>query len=173
MIKKILTLLKIARKIAQSDVINIISKFHEIPKTVKFFSYIFSFSFSNPKKLDSKNINEEEKLCNSIQEMGTTFIKLGQFLSTRPDIIGNEIAEKLENLQDKLPPFETEKAKKIIQKELGDNNYNLLLNISDPVAAASIAQVHKAKINENDTRNTLMAKKSEIVQRAYILLAVN
>jgi len=151
MIKKILTLLKIARKIAQSDVINIISKFHEIPKTVKFFSYIFSFSFSNPKKLDSKNINEEEKLCNSIQEMGTTFIKLGQFLSTRPDIIGNEIAEKLENLQDKLPPFETEKAKKIIQKELGDNNYNLLLNISDPVAAASIAQVHKAKINENDT----------------------
>ena len=151
MIKKILTLFKIARKIAQSDVIDIISKFHEIPKIVKFFCYIFSFSFSDSRKIGNRNINEEEKLCNSIQEMGTTFIKLGQFLSTRPDIIGNEIAKKLENLQDKLPPFETEKAKKIIQKELGDNNYNLLLNISDPVAAASIAQVHKAQLNENGT----------------------
>ena len=93
MITKILTLFKIARRIAQSEVINIVSQFHEIPKTVKFFSFILSFSFSNSKKLSDKNTNEEEKLCNSIQEMGTTFIKLGQFLSTRPDIIGNEIAK--------------------------------------------------------------------------------
>ena len=118
MITKILTLFKIARRIAQSDIINIVSKFHEVPKTVKFFCYILSFSFSNSNKLNNKNINEEEKLCNSIQKMGTTFIKLGQFLSTRPDIIGNEIAKKLENLQDKLPPFSTDKAKKIIQKNL-------------------------------------------------------
>jgi len=149
MIKKIITLFKIARKIAQSDIINIASKFHEIPKIIKIFFYIFGFSFSNSKIINNKNINEEEKLCNSIQEMGTTFIKLGQFLSTRPDIIGNEIAKKLENLQDKLPPFETNKAKKIIQKELGENNYNLLLNISEPVAAASIAQVHKAQLKDN------------------------
>ena len=149
MIKKIITLFKIARKIAQSDIINIASKFHKIPKIIKFFSYILGFSFSNSKIIHNKNINEEEKLCNSIQEMGTTFIKLGQFLSTRPDIIGNEIAKKLENLQDKLPPFETNKAKKIIQKELGENSYNLLLNISEPVAAASIAQVHKAQLKDN------------------------
>ncbi len=147
MIRKIITLFKIARKIAQSDIVNIVSKFHEIPKIIKFFFYLLSFY--PKKKLHDKNINGDEKLCNSIQEMGTTFIKLGQFLSTRPDIIGNEIAKKLENLQDKLPPFETEKAKKIIRKELGDNNYNLLLNISEPVAAASIAQVHKAQLNDN------------------------
>ena len=139
MIKKIITLLKIARKISQSDIINIISKFQEIPKIVKFFSYILSFSFSRSKNLEKQNINEGEKLCNSIQEMGTTFIKLGQFLSTRPDIIGDEISKKLENLQDKLPPFSTEEAKKIVKKELGESNYNLLLNISEPVAAASIA----------------------------------
>ena len=151
MITKILTLFKMARRIAQSDIINIVSKFHEVPKIVRFFCYILSFSFSNSNKLDKKNINEEDKLCNSIQKMGTTFIKLGQFLSTRPDIIGNEIAKKLEKLQDKLPPFSTNKAKKIIQKELGDNNYNLLLNISEPVAAASIAQVHKAQLNDNGT----------------------
>ena len=158
MITKILTLFKMARRIAQSDIINIVSKFHQVPKIVRFFCYILSFSFSSSNKLDKKNINEEDKLCNSIQKMGTTFIKLGQFLSTRPYIIGNEIAKKLENLQDKLPPFSTNKAKKIIQKELGDNNYNLLLNISEPVAAASIAQVHKAQLNDNGTIKDIAIK---------------
>ena len=52
-----------------------------------------------------------EKLCQSLEDMGTTFIKLGQFLATRPDIIGEEIAKKLEKLQDKLPAFNTEKLK--------------------------------------------------------------
>ena len=151
MIKKILILFKIARKIAQSELINIISKFHEIPKIIKFFAYILSFSFSNTVKQNDINLNEQEKLCKSIQEMGTTFIKLGQFLSTRPDIIGNEIAQKLENLQDRLPAFEKNKAEKIIQKELGDKNYKSLFNISEPVAAASIAQVHKAQLNDNGT----------------------
>ena len=158
MITKVLTLFKIARRIAQSDMINIVSKFHEVPKIVKFFSYIFSFSFSGSNKLNNKSTSEEERLCNSIQEMGTTFIKLGQFLSTRPDIIGNEIAKQLENLQDKLPPFSTDKAKEIIKKELGENNYNLLLNISEPVAAASIAQVHKAQLNDNGTIKDIAIK---------------
>ena len=49
--------------------------------------------------------------------MGTTFIKLGQFLATRPDIIGKELANDLEKLQDKLPPFDFEVAKKILIKE--------------------------------------------------------
>ena len=116
MIKKIITLFKIARKISQSNIIEIISEFHEVPKSIKLISNIFSFSFSKKNDYKSKNINEDEKLCHSIQEMGTTFIKLGQFLSTRPDIIGNEISKKLENLQDKLPPFSTEEAKKNYSK---------------------------------------------------------
>ena len=149
MLKKILTLFKIARRISQSNIINIVSKFHEIPKIVKFFSYILSISFYKSDEVNNKKMSESEILCNSIQKMGTTFIKLGQFLSTRPDIIGEEISKKLENLQDRLPPFSTEKAKKIIKMELGDNNYNLLLNISEPVAAASIAQVHKAQLNDD------------------------
>jgi len=150
MINKIITLFKIARKLAQSDAVKIISKIHELPKIVKFFFYLLSFSFSDQKK-EKNNLNEEQRLCNSIQEMGTTFIKLGQFLSTRPDIIGSEVAKKLENLQDKLPPFSSEDAKKIMKKELGENNYNSLINISEPVAAASIAQVHKAQLNDNET----------------------
>ena len=83
--------------------------------------------------------------------MGTTFIKLGQFLATRPDIIGEELSKKLENLQDKLPPFSLLQAKEIIKNDLGDDTYNSIINLSEPVAAASIAQVHKAQINDNGT----------------------
>ena len=156
MINKIITLFKIARKLAQSDAMEIISKIHEPPKIIKFFFYLLSFSFSNQKKIS--DLNEEQRLCSSIQEMGTTFIKLGQFLSTRPDIIGDEVAKKLEKLQDKLPPFPSEEAKKIMKKELGENNYNSLINISEPVAAASIAQVHKAQLNDNGTINDIAIK---------------
>jgi len=157
MINKIITLFRIARKLSQSDAIKIISKFHEPPKIIKFFFYLLSFSFLNSKNGDN-NLNEEQKLCNSIQGMGTTFIKLGQFLSTRPDIIGSEIAKKLENLQDKLPPFSSNEAKNIMKKELGENNYNSLINISEPVAAASIAQVHKAQLNDDGTIKDIAIK---------------
>ena len=83
--------------------------------------------------------------------MGTTFIKLGQFLATRPDIIGEEVSKKLEKLQDRLPPFQMQDAKNILKESLGEDNFNSILNLSEPVAAASIAQVHKAQINENGT----------------------
>ena len=95
--------------------------------------------------------SDEDKLCESIQGMGTTFIKLGQFLATRPDIIGEEISKKLEKLQDRLPPFTMQEAKNILKESLGIENFNSILNLSEPVAAASIAQVHKAQINENGT----------------------
>ena len=81
--------------------------------------------------------------------MGTTFIKLGQFLATRPDIIGEEIAKELEKLQDKLPPFQLYEAKNIVRKEFGDNNFNKITDFSNTIAAASIAQVHFATIQDS------------------------
>ena len=81
--------------------------------------------------------------------MGTTFIKLGQFLATRPDIIGETLSKELENLQDRLPPFSQDQAKRIINDDLGIDTYNSIIDLSEPVAAASIAQVHKAKIDDN------------------------
>ena len=83
--------------------------------------------------------------------MGTTFIKLGQFLATRPDIIGEELSKQLERLQDRLPPFSTDQAKEILKKNLGNNLYKSIINISAPVAAASVAQVHKGQINDGGT----------------------
>ena len=150
MIKKIITLFKLGRKVAKSDILNITSKFQEPPLTVKVLFKILSFSFTEKKK-DDVNRDEGERLSNSLESMGTTFIKLGQFLATRPDIIGEELSKKLENLQDKLPPFSLIKAKKIIKNDLGDDTYNSIINLSEPVAAASIAQVHRAQINDGGT----------------------
>ena len=113
MIKKLITLFKLARKIAKSDILNVASKFKKPPLAITLLFQLLSISFSKnlPKNL---NKNEGERLSSSLESMGTTFIKLGQFLATRPDIIGEELSNKLENLQDRLPAFSTEKAKEII-----------------------------------------------------------
>tara|TARA_B100000424_G_scaffold270921_1_gene271704 strand:+ start:11703 stop:13286 length:1584 start_codon:yes stop_codon:yes gene_type:complete len=148
MIKRLFTLFKIARSLASSDILEIIFKFHKPPTAVKIFFKLFSISFK--KKRDNQDIivKEDARLCKSIQDLGTSFIKLGQFLSTRPDIIGEELSKQLEKLQDRVPPFSSTEAKEILKKNIGEENFNLILNLNDPVAAASIAQVHKAQIND-------------------------
>jgi len=150
MIKKLITLFQLGRKIAKSDILDIASKFKQPPFMIKIIFKILSFSFSS-KKQNEISTNDGEKLSKTLESMGTTFIKLGQFLATRPDIIGEELSKKLETLQDKLPPFSLLEAKEIIKNDLGDDCYNSIINLSDPVAAASIAQVHKAQINDNGT----------------------
>jgi ubiquinone biosynthesis protein len=148
MIKKLFTLFKLARKLAKSDTLKIASKFNKPPLFIIIFFKIMSFSFLDKNKTNF-NTNEGVRLSNSLQSMGTTFIKLGQFLATRPDIIGDELSKQLEGLQDKLPPFSLDDAKAIIKKDLGNETLNSIINLSEPVAAASIAQVHKAQINDN------------------------
>ena len=148
MIKKIYILFKLARKLAMSDAIKIISRIHQPPLIIKIFFSIFSFSLNRDINKNHSS-SEEERLCESIQSMGTTFIKLGQFLATRPDIIGDELSKQLEKLQDRLPPFENSEAKQILKKNLGEDLFNSIINLSEPVAAASIAQVHKAQINDS------------------------
>ena len=146
--KKLIILFKLGRKVAKSDILKIISKFKEPPLSVKIFFKILALSISEKKQMNN-NKDEGEKLSNTLESMGTTFIKLGQFLATRPDIIGEELSKKLENLQDRLPPFSINEAKEIIRKDLGKDNFDSIINLSEPIAAASIAQVHKAQINDN------------------------
>ncbi len=150
MIKKLFTLLKLGRKVAKSDILDIASKFQKPPLAITILFKILSFSFSD-KTSSNLNKDEGERLSDSLEDLGTTFIKLGQFLATRPDIIGDQLSKKLESLQDKLPPFSIIEAKQIIKNDLGEDTYNSIIEISEPVAAASIAQVHKAKINDNGT----------------------
>ena len=120
MIKKLLTLFKLGRKLAKSDILNIVSKFKKPPLAIKILFQILSFSFSNQKKVNLNDTEGEKGFLKSLQSMGTTFIKLGQFLVTRPDIIGDELAKQLEGLQDRLPAFSLSEAKAIIKKDLGE-----------------------------------------------------
>ena len=148
LIKKTILLFKIGRKLAKSEALNIISETYNPPFLIKFFFLIFGFELSrDPSRHQNKTSGQ--RLCLSLQEMGTTFIKLGQFLATRPDIIGENLAKDLETLQDKLPEFEKSEATLILKKGLGENVYNNISEFSEPIAAASIAQVHFAKIKIN------------------------
>ena len=156
MFKRLYMLIKIGRKLATSGVINSIYKIYKPPIIIKIFFNILALGKKN--NLNSNLDSDGEQLCKALQEMGTTFIKLGQFLATRPDIIGVNLANDLEKLQDKVPPFSSEKAKNILREELGNDNYNKIENFSSPIAAASIAQVHFAEIIENNNKKTVAIK---------------
>ncbi len=145
MFKRINQLFKISRKLAVSGAVDTITEIYNLPVIIKLFFNLISIG-SN-KNISNTSKNPGEKLCDALQGMGTTFIKLGQFLATRPDIIGEKMADDLVRLQDKLPAFDVHQAKAIIKEELGEKNYKNIIEISEPIAAASIAQVHIAKIN--------------------------
>lgn len=86
-----------------------------------------------------------ERLAAALSELGPAFIKLGQVLSTRSDLLGEEVAADLAKLQDQLPAFSSFEARSTIESELGDPIDKLYLSFDDePVSAASISQVHFA-----------------------------
>jgi predicted unusual protein kinase regulating ubiquinone biosynthesis (AarF/ABC1/UbiB family) len=89
-------------------------------------------------------------LVSALTELGPSYIKLGQFFATRPDIIGVEWAGKLAELQDNLAPFDHRAAQAEVETGLGAPLTSLFAEFGPPVAAASIAQVHKAKIYDDD-----------------------
>ena len=149
-------LFKIGRKLSTSGAISSVYEIYTPPTAIKILFFILGFGFKDKK--NNTNLSSGKKLCNALQEMGTTFIKLGQFLATRPDIIGEKISKELEKLQDKLPAFDSITAKNILREELGDKNFNKIRDLSEPIAAASIAQVHFAKITIADQEKEVAIK---------------
>ncbi len=84
----------------------------------------------------------------ALSALGPAYIKFGQILSTRPDVVGDDMAQELRVLQDKLPAFSIEEAKEQVEQELDRSVADVFSAFSEPVAAASIAQVHKAELAE-------------------------
>ncbi|MGB3407216.1 MAG: 2-polyprenylphenol 6-hydroxylase, partial [Jannaschia sp.] len=102
----------------------------------------------------------------AITALGPSYIKLGQILSTRPDFVGGDLALQLRVLQDKLPPFSTDVARKMIERDLDVPVDVLFSEFSEPVAAASIAQVHMARL-AGDNRKVAVKVLRPGIARAF------
>lgn len=87
-----------------------------------------------------------KRVSHALASLGPSYIKLGQFLATRADVIGPDLAGDLSNLQDRLPPFSDKEARRAIEESLGGKLEDHFTDFGPPVAAASIAQVHKASV---------------------------
>ncbi|ADU28901.1 AarF/UbiB family protein [Evansella cellulosilytica] len=117
--------------------------FHETGLTEK----ILSFRSEERKAVKDKSTGERVRLL--LEELGTTYIKLGQIASTRPDLLPPDIVKELGRLQDDVPPFSYEEASVIIEQELGEPVESLFKEFSEtPLAAASIGQVHYAVLKD-------------------------
>jgi len=100
----------------------------------------------------------KNKLSAALTSLGPSYIKLGQFMATRDDLVGRELAEDLALLQDKLPPFSMSEAKAAVRGELGSPVEELFEEFGQPLAAASIAQVHKARVSEGGKPRNVAVK---------------
>ncbi|MBI5418183.1 hypothetical protein HZA55_09625 [Candidatus Poribacteria bacterium] len=103
--------------------------------------------------LEKKKLSTPERLRLAFEELGPTFVKLGQLLSTRPDYVPNEYIQEFKKLQDSVPPFPHNELDKIIKKEYGsDATIEKIFKTFNfkSIAAASIAQVHIATLHSGE-----------------------
>ena len=125
-----------------------ISKSSLVPQRALFFINILNFFVG--KEVPDSEIGSA--IVETLKTLGPAFVKLGQALATRPDIIGVQLANELAQLHDNMEPFSYEKIVKSIKTETGKDIGQLFKSFNKtPIAAASISQVHKAKTFENDT----------------------
>jgi ubiquinone biosynthesis protein len=101
----------------------------------------------------------EARVAGALTSLGPSYIKLGQFLATRADVIGAELANDLRQLQDRQPPFSMAEARAAIESALGGKLEDHFASFGPPVAAASIAQVHKAEVLDGDGKRRAVAVK--------------
>ncbi len=99
------------------------------------------------------------RLSAALNRLGPSYVKLGQFLATRADVVGADMARELTSLQDRLPPFPHDEAVKTVEDQIGKPLNEIFVTFGEAVAAASIAQVHPATIRDNDGTERKVAVK--------------
>ena len=125
--------------------------FEFLLEKVKLKQYIPFAKRLKSKLKKSENIKPEIRLRRTLERLGPTFIKFGQLLSVRPDLIPREYSKELEKLQDSVPAFSYSEVKNIIEKDFGKSIEHLFLHFEkNPVASASISQVHKAVLKTGE-----------------------
>ena len=125
---------------------NVILDKLDLPPLLKLTIRILGKPF---KFLGLKGDTQFPPIVRALTALGPAYIKFGQILSTRPDLVGAELAMQLSVLQESLPPFSKDLAVLEIERDLEISIDNIFESISEPIAAASIAQVHKAVLKSN------------------------
>ncbi|EJZ22204.1 AarF/UbiB family protein, partial [Rhizobium sp. Pop5] len=103
-------------------------------------------------------IARSDRLAQAVERLGPSYVKIGQFLATRPDVVGVEFANDLSQLQDRMAFFPVAAAKANIEASLGRPMSELYASFGDPIAAASIAQVHPAEVETPEGRKKVAVK---------------
>jgi ubiquinone biosynthesis protein len=138
----------IARTLARHDALVPREYLDAMPPSLKFARFVLGIG---PTK--DKDLPPGQRLARALESLGPAHIKLGQVLATRPDLVGDDIAHALEQLQDRLPPFPTAQARAVIESEFGKPVDAMFASLGEPIAAASIAQVHHAETNDDPPRS--------------------
>ena len=116
----------------------------EMPPSARFLSKVAGL-FARRR---SAKEGRSARLAHAIERLGPSYVKMGQFLATRPDVVGVAIAEDLSALQDRMASFPMAEAKATVEGSLGRPVSDLYVRFDEPIAAASIAQVHPAVVRD-------------------------
>ncbi len=117
--------------------------FHDVAQKIKLNSFINSWTTSS----ETSHLSTAQRVRISFEELGPTFIKLGQLLATRPDVIPADYVNEFRKLQDQIPPIDFKEIEKILDQQYPSGYKNIFKEFTEkPLGSASIAQVHQAKL---------------------------
>ena len=108
--------------------------------------------------IERRGARSGPRLTRALTRLGPAYLKLGQFLATRPDVVGVAVARDLESLQDRLPPFSQSEAETVIATSLERPVAQVFASFGPSVAAASIAQVHRGEVEKDGVRQQVAVK---------------